>query len=430
MKRRRIFYGWYIVAAGMLITTIHGAVYVYGFGAFFVHFQNAFNASRAQIGLVLGLSRLEGGLVAPLAGYLVDRFGPRRLMFVGLTLIGLGFIILSQVHTLLMFYLVYVGMMATGSSFGSARPIQISLANWFVRRRSRVMGFLMTGFGIGGSFVFAFSWVIETFGWRHACIFAGITIWTISIPLSLVIRHKPEHMGLLPDGDDPTDPQGDLYSSPISPISETSEHQSRTSSQRSPEIEFTAKQALKTRSFWMLALVYAAWAMVPPTMTAHMIPYLQQEVGASPAVAALALSGFAFISLFGRIPIGWIGDYMDLRYLLTALFILMGVGLIILSQIHTTTMIPLALIILGPAYGGSLPLRPAIQGYFFGRKAFGTIGGFLQFFDLPATVAAPFLVGWIADVTSYRLGFQIVAVLVIIGSIGVLATKRPQLPAE
>ena len=84
----------------------------------------------------------------------------------------------------------------------------------------------------------------------------------------------------------------------------------------------------------------------------------------------------------------------------------MGIGILILANIHTTALIPLALIFLGPAYGGSLPLRPAIQGYFFGRKSFGTIGGLLQFFDLPATVAAPFLVGWIADVASYRIGLN------------------------
>ena len=419
MKTNRIFYGWYIVTAGVLITTIHGVLYLYGFGAFFIHFQNAFGASRAQIGLVLGLSRLEGGLVAPIAGYLVDKYGPRRLMLFGLTLLGLGFIVVSQVHTLAMFYLVYVGMMATGASFGSSRPIQISLANWFIRKRSRVMGFLMTGFGIGGSFVFVFSWVIETYGWRPSCVMAGIIIWSVSIPLSLIIRHRPEDMGLLPDG---------VTEMPEITVANASEADSDAGRQSLGEIDFTVKQALSTRAFWMLALVYATWSMVPPTMTAHMIPYLQQEVGATPAIAALSLSAFAFISLFGRIPIGWIGDYVNLRYLLSGLFVLMGIGILILANIHTTALIPLALIFLGPAYGGSLPLRPAIQGYFFGRKSFGTIGGLLQFFDLPATVAAPFLVGWIADVASYRLGLHIIAVVVIVGSLGVLAATRPPPP--
>lgn len=180
----------------------------------------------------------------------------------------------------------------------------------------------------------------------------------------------------------------------------------------------------------MLALVYATWALVPPTMTVHQIPYLVQDVGASPATAALALSAFAFISLFGRIPIGWLGDYVNRSYLLASLFVLMGVGLIVLSQIKTSAQIPLYLIMVAPVYGGTLPLRPAIQGYFFGRRAFGTIGGLLQFFDLPMTVAAPFLVGWIADVASYRLGFQVIAVMVIVGSLAVLATRRPEIQEE
>jgi len=426
VSRPRIFYGWYIVGAGMLLTMLHGTLYVYGFGAFFIHFQNAFGASRAQIGLVLGLARLEGGLIAPVSGFLIDRYGPRRPMLIGLTLVGLGFILLSMVQSLMMFYLVFVGLMATGSSFGSSRPIQVSLANWFIRRRSRVMGFLMTGFGIGGSFVFVFSWIIETYGWRTAAVLAGITIWTVSIPLSLLVRHRPEQMGLLPDGDRPADLRATTPAGGADTDQETTPVADQTQG-ISTERNFTARQALKTRSFWMLALVYATWAIVPPTLTAHQIPFLVQDVGTSPATAALALSAFAFISLFGRIPIGWLGDYVNLRYLLAGLFVLMGVGLLILSQIHTSAQIPLYLIVVAPAYGGTIPLRPAIQGYFFGRKSFGTIGGLLVFFDLPAAVAAPFLVGWIADVASYRLGFQIIAVLVILGSFAVLAARRPEL---
>ena len=403
--------------AGMAITVIHGALYVYVCGAFFIHFQNAFNASRAQIGLVLGLSRLEGGLVAPVSGFIIDRFGPRRPMIFGLILVGVGFIVLSRVDTLIMFYVIYVGLLATGSSFGSARPIQISLANWFIKKRSRAMGFLMTGFGIGGSLVFVYSWVIEALGWRSACVLSGILILVVSIPLSLVIKHRPEDMGLLPDGETFPDSNQD--------ISSENKEEPQEPRVALDETNFTARQPLATKAFWILALVYGTWSLVPPTITAHMIPYLQQEVGASPAIAALSLSAFAFISLFGRIPIGWIGDYVDLRYLLSALFVLMGVGLLILAQIKTTAFIPFALIIMGPAYGGSVPIRPALQGYLFGRMAFGTIGGLLQFFDLPAAIAAPVFVGWIADESSYRLGFQIVAGLIIFGSVAVLAAKPP-----
>ena len=418
MKKTRVFYGWYIMLAGMAITVIHGALYVYGFGAFFIHFQNAFNASRAQIGLVLGLSRLEGGLVAPVSGFIIDRFGPRRPMIFGLILVGVGFILLSRVDTLIMFYFIYVGLLATGSSFGSARPIQISLANWFIKKRSRAMGFLMTGFGIGGSLVFVYSWVIEALGWRSACVLSGVLILVVSIPLSLVIKHRPEDMGLLPDGEDPENWKD-------TPASGEGESVDKSNSVLN-ETNLTARQAMGTKAFWILALVFATWSLVPPTITAHMIPYLQQEIGATPAIAALSLSGFAFISLFGRIPIGWLGDYVNLRYLLAILFVFMGLGLLVLAQIKTTAYIPLALIIMGPAYGGSVPVRPALQGYLFGRMAFGTIGGLLQFFDLPAAIAAPVFVGWIADEYSYRLGFRIVACLIIIGSLAVLAAKPPK----
>tara|TARA_Y100000588_G_C14276254_1_gene934472 strand:+ start:1688 stop:2962 length:1275 start_codon:yes stop_codon:yes gene_type:complete len=419
LKPQNIFYGWYIVASGLVITVLQGGLYVYGFGAFYTPFLNSFGATRAQVAGVLSLTRLEGGLIAPVAGFLIDKYGPRRLMLFGLSMMGLGFVLLSRASNLFMLYAVFV-VMATGSSFDSARPVQVALANWFIRRRGRVMGLLMTGFGIGGSLVFVVAWLIDTFGWRSAAVISGVTIWVVGLPLSLLVRHKPEDMGLLPDGEQPNSPNVDQSKE----LNGNRENISET--EVDLEENFTARQALKTRAFWMLVLVYGAWSILPPTLSVHQFAFLQEEVGISYSEAGLWVSAFSFVSLFGRVSVGWISDYINPRYLLAILYVLMGVGMLLMSTVHSNWQILLYILVMAPAYGGSIPLRPTIQGYFFGRESFGTIGGLLQFFDLPVTVASPVFVGYIADVWDYRLGFQIVAGFVALGALFVLAAHPPK----
>ncbi|MCL0043306.1 MFS transporter, partial [Dehalococcoidia bacterium] len=351
LKPQKVFYGWYIVASGLVITVLQGGLYVYGFGAFYTPFLNSFGATRAQIAGVLSLTRLEGGLIAPVAGFLIDKYGPRRLMLFGLSMMGLGFVLLSRANSLLMLYGVFV-VMATGSSFGSARPVQVALANWFIRRRGRVMGLLMTGFGIGGSLVFVVAWLIDTFGWRTAAVISGVTIWVVGLPLSLVVRHKPEDMGLLPDDEQPN--SSDLDQS--EELNGTKENIPDTGVDL--EENFTARQALKTRAFWMLVLVYGAWSILPPTLSVHQFAFLQEEVGISYSEAGLWVSAFSFVSLFGRVSVGWISDYINPRYLLAILYVLMGVGMLLMSTVHSNWQILLYILVMAPAYGGSIPLRP------------------------------------------------------------------------
>ena len=148
----------------MGITWITSALFVYGFSAFFIPWRESFGWSRAVLGSVVGLSRLEIGLVAPVAGWIIDRYGPRRVMLLGMGMMGLGFFALSQVNSLLMLYIVFIGFLAPGISLGTDRPVQVAVANWFSRRRGRAMGLLMTGAGLGGSAVFLFALVIDTFG--------------------------------------------------------------------------------------------------------------------------------------------------------------------------------------------------------------------------------------------------------------------------
>ena len=146
----RIFYGWWIVLVGIILRTVFATFSYYGFSAFFNALVMHFGWSRAAVAGVLSLARLEGGFLALPAGYLFDRIGPRKMMFVGITLTGVGYILLSRTTSLLYFYLVMILLVQLGGSFGmGGGAVDVSIANWFRRKRSRAMGFATLGLSFG-----------------------------------------------------------------------------------------------------------------------------------------------------------------------------------------------------------------------------------------------------------------------------------------
>ena len=399
--------------------------------------------------------------MAPLAGWLIDRYGPRRMLFLGLGMMGLGFLALSRINSLMMLYVVYLVLLAGGSSLGGLRPAQVSVANWFIRRRGRAMGILVTGFTLGGSLVAVLAMAIEALGWRAAATIAGLAILIVGIPLASVIRHKPEQMGLLPDGDQvplgqkplgssvaPTEgaevlasqqesgknpgPEGGAQKEPTA--KETLKARHFWMSDPRPEIDLTVWQALRTPAFWLMTLGWTAWAAVPILHSVYLGPFLVDELKVEYLPAMGAVSMFAIIATFGRVGFGFLADYVNIRLLAILLLAMEGIGVFLFSHVQTMAQVPFYLVIWALAHGGMLPTQNVLQGYLFGRKRFGTIGGLLQFTYLPVTVAAPILVGWMADTLpgGFRLAYRSIAIALMVGAVFVLAIRRPRnpLPAD
>ena len=421
----RVFYGWRIVAAGNVIGILHGGFFFYGAGIFFPLLLKHLGAGAAALGGAIGLSRLQGGLLAPVSGWFIDRYGPRWLLFPGLFIMGLGFIALSRITHLWMLYVVFM-VLSLGASAGGVQPVTVAVANWFIRRRSLAMGFIFTGVGIGGSLGFALAWLIETFTWQTTAVIAGLAFWIVGFPVALLVRHRPEQMGLLPDGVSPTE-QGNP-TGVAEERSETGGHEA-LQEQEPQEAEFTPRQALATRAFWMLAIAYAVWSTVVAVANIFQVTYFTEELGASLGAAAAVASAHALMSTPGRIVFGWLGDKVDTRLLLSATLFLQVAGLLVLSLMPTLAWVPLYLILFSPAYGGSIPLRAAIVAHFYGRRNFGTISGLLTFVDLPGTLLGPIAIGLVFDrLGSFRLGFQGIAVLMAVGAAAILFARRPGVP--
>ena len=419
--KRRIFYGWWIVMAGNIMRTVFGTFTYYGFGAFFNPLVEHFGASGASVAGVLSISRLEQGAMAPVSGYLFDRIGPRKLMFVGVLVSGIGFILLSQATSLLYFYIVFIVMVQGGASFGTGGGgVDVAIAHWFRRKRGQAMGWATMGLSFGGVLVIPLAWYIETYGWRNALILAGIITIALGLPLASLVRHRPEPYGYLPDGDPPRENE-----TPTTTTAATTKDAPQPTSNSEEEVSFSPLQALRTSAFWAITLTLTTRRLVTPSVAVFLIPFLQER-GMSATQAATILGVMALVGAPGRVIFGWLGDRFPKRYVMASCFAFQAAGLVLLNLFGGYLGIAFFLLFYAPTYAGVLPLIPAIQGEYFGAKWFGTIRGLMTPVTLISAVGGPVFTALVFDFTgSYEPAFLILAFVSLIALMLILLARRP-----
>jgi MFS family permease len=189
--KEKIFYGWWIVLANFTIVLYVGGTVFYGFTAFFEPMVVEFGWSYTQVSLASSIRGLEMGLMAPVVGFLVDRFGSRKLLFIGVIVLGAGIIFLGFTQSLLMFYGCFV-LIAFGAGGCTSVVTLTAVANWFDRNVGKAMGVMTSGFGASGLLVPIIVWIIGAYGWRIAAIILGLGMWIIGLPMAYIVRSKPE----------------------------------------------------------------------------------------------------------------------------------------------------------------------------------------------------------------------------------------------
>ena len=413
----KIFYGWWIVVVGNVMRTVFATFNYYGFSAFFNPLVEQFGWSRAALAGVLSLSRLEGGLMALPAGILFDKIGPRKMMYIGITLTGTGFILLSRTNSLVYFYAIFILFIQVGASFGMGGvAVDVAIANWFRKKRGRAMGFATMGLSFGGVLVTPLALFITQYGWRSALIVAGIITFFLGYPLAALVRHRPEPYGYLPDGDIPEEKL------------DNADKSGNGNSAQDEEVNFSPWQVLKVRAFYAIAFTFMARQLVSTSVAVFLIPFLQER-GMSLAQAAVVLSVMALLGAPGRVIFGWLGDIFPKRYVMAGCFIFQTIGLVMFTHIPGTWGIVLFLILYAPTYAGVLPLIPAIQGEYFGRQWFGTIRGMMTPITLISGVVGPVFAGTVFDLTgSYKFAFTVFAFSLIVALLLILTAKRPETP--
>lgn len=421
-KIKRSFYGWRIVAAGFLINAFGVGTFFYGFSTFFNPMIAEFGWSRTIMSGVFSISRLEGGIEGPVAGWLTDRFGARKMLFYGTTIAGIGFILLRSVNSPISLYLIFGLVMSMGFNLGFMHATSAAVAKWFVKKRGRALSFLIAGNGVGGAaLVPVIAWLITQFGWRIATVILGIATLAIPLPLSLIIRSTPEEMGLRPDGDIAR--RQDTTSETDNSLTSSADYTSLD------EVNLTVRGALKTRAFWIYAISMILRACILSSIVVHQIPHLT-DIGISYQTASNVLGLMVLMSIPGRFLFGWLGDRFSKRFLLLITCILQAIGIFIFVNASTPTLLYLFVVVYGLGYGGAIPLTVALRADLFGRTNYATIAGITMSLAMIGTVSAPLFAGYLYDTTqSYSLAFYIFIVMILLSGVFFLMipkTTQPQ----
>ena len=234
--RGHVFYGWWIVLATGGIHLLSSVLWMQSYGAYVVLLQEEFGWSKTLIAGAFALTRIESGVLGPLQGWMVDRFGPRIVLQVGTVMYGVGFMLFSTVETVFGFYMTFA-LIAVGSSLGGFATIMVSVVSWFSRHRAKAIALSQLGFSIGGLCVPLVVIALESFGWRGTAMISGVLVLILGLPLAQVVRHRPEPYGEVADG--------------IAP--DEAVEAGVPAAKRKPEREFTARQAMRTSAFWLIS---------------------------------------------------------------------------------------------------------------------------------------------------------------------------------
>jgi len=400
-KRPQVFYGWWLVGACFFVAVPTGIIF-YGFTAIFEPIASEFGWSYAQVSLAASIRGMEAGLLAPLVGVLVDRWGPRKLVFGGAFIISVGLILLSQVNSLGMFYGVFI-LIAIGTSTCSSTVLMTAIANWFRTKVGIATGIVMCGYGFSGLTIPVIVKLVDMYEWRMAIVIIALGVLAIVLPLSLLIRHKPEQYGYLPDGKEDNTATLDESLPPI----------------QTDRVDIGTKQALKSRVFWHISLPLMVQSTLLSAVVTHVMPYLS-SIGITRSIAGLIASAIPLISISGRLGFGWAGDKFEKRRITTVAFTMVSLGMLCFGCVSTggTWLLVPFIIIFGIGYGGMNTLRVTLVREYFGRSSFGTIHGISMGIMMLGNLAGPPLAGWVfdtwADYQPIWIGFTCLAIVALI----------------
>lgn len=405
---RRPFYGWYIVGAAVIMQAMPSGLVMQAFGTYVVLLEAEYGWSRAALAGAFSVMRIEEGLLGPIEGWLLDRFGPRAIMRVGTIMFACGMFLIARTDSLLDFYIAFV-VIAVGVSLAGFLALTTAVVQWFDRRRSLAMGIALLGGASGGLMLPLVVSALETYGWRAVAAGSGVIVLAVGLPMVQVIRNQPERYGMYPDGIAPDDtPEG---------IEERA---------LLPRMEFTVREALRTGAFWLISLAHAASVLVVSVVTVHLTPHVV-SLGYSLQQAALVITVQTVANLIARPIGGLISDRVGSRAVILVAMLMHAAALGLLARAEAPWMLWAFAVLNGLGWGTRVPVIVSMRAEYFGSRSFGTIMGISTMVVTVAAVAAPVLAGWSFDVLgSYTLSFTILAVLAGVGSLFVVFLPPPR----
>lgn len=415
-RLRGVFYGWWVVAGGMVSIALSSGMFMHGFQFYFEPMRRQFGWSRTLISGAYTLSRVESGFLGPLGGWLVQRFGSRIVMAGGFVILAVGLVMLGLTRNVPMFYASFL-ILSVGSGLAAWTPVVPALTNWFRRRRAMAVGLTMMGMGFGGILVAPLvAFFINNFSWDKTALGCGIVALIIGIPLARVMRYSPEPYGMLPDGDKPEKKGAGDSEKP------------EAARQAEQEFDYTLKEALRTPAFWLMSMGHSVSLLTISSLSLHLVPYLETDLGFTTERAATVVVAVNAFLMSAQPVGGFLGDRLPKRHIAAGTMLGHATALLLFATADGFWQVFLAAGIQGMSWGIRGPVITAMRGEYFGRKNFPMIQGYSHLVLMGGQIVGPMLLGYMGDNYSYSAGLKIIAAMTAAGMIMFLLLRNPQPP--
>ena len=411
----KIFYGWWVSLAGAANMLVSSGPTFQAASTLFRAIEDEFGWSRAVVTGVASFGRFGGALLGPVEGWMTDKFGTGKMVLIGFTLGGFGLIFYSQLQGPIQYYVAYF-IISMGFSIGGFVPSMAAVNAWMPHRRATAMSIVIGGSSLGGLLVPAIVWGISNHGWRETTLVIGLVSLACGPPLAYISGKRA-----------PT------YEEIDTEIVNSSASIDQEKPSSIAQHDFTAKEALRTRGFWGLAITHMLTNLSVGTISAHVYFQLtdKNSVNLSDAAAATVIPIMAVTSFTFQMLGGFTGDRVNKRFLLPPLLITQAASLVILAQATNYVGALVFAVLWGLGFGGRTPMLHALRGEFFGRKHFGVILGMSAFPMAVGMMITPVIVGWVFDRTgTYEISLYALAVACLGGTITILLTTKPDKPKD
>jgi MFS transporter, OFA family, oxalate/formate antiporter len=418
-----VFYGWYIVAAGFLANIAYAEQFNATYGVFIQPVGAELGWSRTALAGVKTVSRIPEAAIAPFIGPLVDRYGSRWFIVVGGLIFGAGLMLASTIQEIWQLYL-YMGiLMPLGAAGLGGFVMTTTISNWFVSKRGRAVGIV----GMGSFFSTMVlpplaSFIIENQGWRQAWFSMGVLALLLVIPAAVVVRRRPEDVGLTPDGVPPAEAQA-------TPIL-TQAEQTRREELLAADVIWTRREILRTPLMWCMVFAWGFSGFALSATNLHMVPYFL-DLGYPITMAAGAVTLRATMAFLGSGIWGYLLDRLPIKLAASIQFGLIASGLALWLLPPGIPTILAGLFLMGSGVSGTQVAAETIWAGFYGRLSLGTARGVSYPIQTVMASLGPIVFGLIYDLLgSYQGAFGFTAVGCVISALLVQIAPRPRRPAR
>lgn len=419
-SKPRYFYGWNIVAASFLAHLSYAEQQSSMLGFFFRPLQNEFGWSRSALAAIQTIARVVEALVAPVAGPLIDRYGPRVLMPIGAIIIGFAMLGVTQANAIWQFYLLRSVVVAIGFAFIGSLVTTVAISNWFIKKRGRAIAIARVGVQIGNIiFIPTTVFVIAVYGWRTMFVIFAIVTWlVVLIPSAIFMRRRPEDMGLYPDGIYPGTTEAKSRQEQEYPISKGIS---------ASEPVWSRRKVLATRSFWLLAASFGISTMAFQAINISQAPYIQ-DLGYGDTTVAATMTFRAIIMAIALPFVGFIAEHAHTVSVRVIPFVIQSVGAFLFLLAGQPVFLWLALAVYGLGSSSLTVTQEVIWANYFGRLSLGLVRSLGYFVILGFGALGPLAMNAVFDVLgSYRPAFMVIVGLFAIAAL-MMGIARPPKP--